>query len=290
MKNEHPQPPFPEQHQDKPGIEALIDPAPLFLAESYKPAGKLKNKVALITGGDSGIGKAVANIYAKEGANVAIVFLPSEIEDAKKIEKIIQEYGRECLLIPGDLTDPEFCIECVDTTVKKLGSIDILVHNAAYQNRISSLDELTEEEWDKTYQTNIYALYRLCRASVKLMKPGSSIITTSSETGIEGSPKLLAYSSTKGAINAFTKTLAMDLVEKCIRVNAVAPGPVWTPLNVVDIGNSPKDVSIFGSKTLFKRPAQPEEIAPTYVFLASEADSSFITGTVIRIMGKTSAG
>jgi NAD(P)-dependent dehydrogenase (short-subunit alcohol dehydrogenase family) len=288
-KREEPAPPFPRQHQRKPGLESAMNPRPRYAAQRYRATGKLEGKVALITGGDSGIGRAVANLYAREGADVAIVFLKEETSDAEETKRIVEACGRDCLLIPGDLTERDFCGECVERTVHEFGKIDILVSNAAYQNRVSEILKVTDEEFDKTFRTNIYAYFYLCRTAAQHMQPGSSIIATSSETGLEGAEKLLAYSATKGAINAFTKTLSMELIEKGIRVNAVAPGPVWTPLNTADEGEPAEKVSEFGRSTMFKRPAQPEEIAPAYVFLASEADSSFITGIILEQMGKTTA-
>jgi NAD(P)-dependent dehydrogenase (short-subunit alcohol dehydrogenase family) len=287
---EEPKPPFPRQHQAKPGLEYKMRPRPRYSGARYRAAGKLQDKVALITGGDSGIGRAVANLYAREGADIAIVFLPSESKDAEETQRVVEACGRECLLIPGDLTDRAFCEKCVNQTFRHFGKLDILVSNAGHQNRIPDITKITDEEFDKTFKTNIYAYFYLCRAAAKHMPPGSAIIATSSETGLEGSEHLLAYSATKGAINAFTKTLAMEMAERGIRANAVAPGPVWTPLNVADRGHPASKVSKFGQKTMFERPAQPEEIAPAYVFLASEADSSFINGIVLEEMGKTTAG
>lgn len=284
---DEPHPPFPAQHARKPGIEKNISPRPRFEAPLYKSAAKLQGKVALITGGDSGIGRAVAVLFGREGADVAIVFLPAEKSDALETKQVVESAGRKCLLIPGDITDRKFCEAAVAKTVETFGQLDILVSNAAYQNRIPDIADITDEEFDRTFKINIYAYFWLCRAAVKRMKPGGVIIATSSETGLLGSEALLAYSATKGAINAFTKTLAMDLQERGIRVNAVAPGPVWTPLNIVDKGKSARQVKKFGSKTLFERPAQPEELAPAYVFLASDADSSFVTGFVMEVMGKT---
>jgi NAD(P)-dependent dehydrogenase (short-subunit alcohol dehydrogenase family) len=287
---EEPKPPFPRQHQSKPGMEYRLNPRPQFSGARYRAAGKLQDKVALITGADSGIGRAVANLYAREGADVAIVFLPEEAKDAEETRRVVEACGRQCLLIPGDLTDRAFCEKCVERTIQEFGKLDILVSNAAHQNRIPELAKVTDEEFDKTFKTNIYAYFYLCRAAVKHMQPGSAIVVTSSETGLEGADELLAYSATKGAINAFTKTLSKELADKGIRVNAVAPGPVWTPLNPADRGLPASKVSKFGEKTIFERPAQPEEIAPAYVFLACEGDSSFITGIVLPEMGKTIAG
>jgi len=285
-----PHPPFPKQHQDKPGLESNLQPKPRYQAEQYRAAGKLANKAALVTGGDSGIGRAVAVLFAREGADVAIGYLPAEGSDAEETKRLVESEQQRCLLIEGDLTDAAFCDETVERTVKEFGKLDILVSNAAHQNRKASLEEVTDDEFDRTFKTNVYAYFRLARAALRHMKPGSAIIATSSETGIFGSKGLPDYSATKGAINAFTKTLAQDLIERGIRVNAVAPGPVWTPLNAADTGASPDKVAKFGSDQPIGRPAQPEELAPAYVFLASNADSSYITGTVLQVMGGETTG
>ena len=288
--SKQPRPPFPEQHQQHPGLESELEPKPRFEAGKYRDAGKLIGKVALITGGDSGIGRAVATLFAREGAAVAINYLAEEQSDAEETKDAVEEAGGDCLLLPGDVTEPGTCESLVDKTVERFGGIDVLVSNAAYQRRKESLDELSDEELQHTFDTNIFAYVRLSRAALRHMKPGSTIIATSSETGILGSAKLPDYSATKGAINAFTKTLAQSLVEKGIRVNAVAPGPVWTPLNPSDEGLPPEDVAKFGQQAPIGRPAQPEELAPAYVFLASNADSSYITGTVLQVMGGETAG
>jgi NAD(P)-dependent dehydrogenase (short-subunit alcohol dehydrogenase family) len=285
-----PRPPFPKQHQKSPGLESELEPKPRFEAGRYKAAGKLEGKVALITGGDSGIGRAVATLFAREGAAVAINYLDEEQSDAEETQAAVEEAGAECLLLPGDLSEPDTCDELVDKTVERFGGIDVLVSNAAYQRRKDSLDELSDDELQHTFDTNVFAYVRLSRAALRHMKPGSAIIATSSVTGILGSAKLPDYSATKGAINAFTKTLAQSLVEKGIRVNAVAPGPVWTPLNPADEGLPPEKVAKFGEQAPIGRPAQPEELAPAYVFLASNADSSYITGTVLQVMGGETAG
>jgi NAD(P)-dependent dehydrogenase (short-subunit alcohol dehydrogenase family) len=287
---DEPRPPFPAQHQDGPGIESKLDPRPRYQAERYRAAGKLEGKAALITGGDSGIGRAVAVLYAREGADVAIVYLPEEQSDAEETRSAVEAQGTRCVLLPGDLTDSAFCDRVVESTVEAFGKLDILVSNAAHQNRKDSLDELDDEELDRTFKTNIYALIRLTRAALRHMQPGSAIIATSSETGILGSSKLPDYSSTKGAINAFVKTMGQRLVEKGIRVNAVAPGPVWTPLNPSDAGMTPDKVAEFGKSSPMGRAAQPEELAPSYVFLASDADSSYITGIVLPVMGGETSG
>jgi NAD(P)-dependent dehydrogenase (short-subunit alcohol dehydrogenase family) len=229
-------------------------------------------------------------LFAREGASVAINYLAEEQSDVQMTQSEVERHGGECRLFPGDLSDPDVCRELVEDTVRHFGKLDILVSNAAYQRRKDSLDELSDEELEYTFRTNIFAYIRLARAALKHMQPGSAIIATSSETGILGSAKLPDYSATKGAINAFTKTLAQALIERGIRVNAVAPGPVWTPLNPSDGGLAPKDVAKFGSKSPIGRPAQPEEVAPAYVFLASNADSSYITGTVLQVMGGETSG
>ena len=285
-----PIPPFAKQHQPQPGLESELEPRPRFEAEDYRAAGKLTGKAALITGGDSGIGRAVALLFAREGADVAIGYLPEEQSDADETKRLVEAEERQCVLLPGDLKDARFCDAIVEKTVKALGKLDILVSNAAHQSRKESLEDLTDEELDATFKTNIYAYIRLARAALRHMKAGASIIATSSETGILGSAKLPDYSSTKGAINAFTKTLAQSVLDKGIRVNAVAPGPVWTPLNPADPGLPPDKVAEFGKKNPMGRPAQPEELAPAYVFLASNADSSYITGTVLQVMGGEPAG
>jgi NAD(P)-dependent dehydrogenase (short-subunit alcohol dehydrogenase family) len=285
-----PKPPFPKQKQSGTGLESKLDPKPRYEASKYKPAGKLEGKCALITGGDSGIGRAVAVLYAREGADVAISYLPEEQPDAEETLRAVEAEGRRCVLIPGDLSEAEFCDELVERAVNELGKLDILVSNAAHQNRKKTLDDVTDEEFDTTFQVNMYAYFRLCRAALRHMKPGAAIIGTSSVTGFMGSKELPDYSATKGAINAFTKTLAQNVLEKGIRVNAVAPGPVWTPLNPADDGMTPEKVAEFGKQAPIGRPAQPEEIAPAYVFLASDADSSYITGIILPIMGGETTG
>ena len=255
---------------------------PQFFAAEYRGSGKLKGMVALITGGDSGIGRAVAVLFAREGADVAIVYLSSH-EDAEETKRYVEKEGRDCLLIAGDVKDPKFCKEAVDKTVEEFDRIDILVNNAAFQEHAHSLLDITDERLDETFKTNIYGYFYMARAAVPHMKQGCCIINTGSVVGLRGSAQLLDYSATKGAIHAFTMSLASSLLEKGIRVNAIAPGPVWTPLNPAD--RSAKEIVEFGKKTDFKRPAQPEELSPAYVFLASPVCSSYITGIVLPITG-----
>jgi NAD(P)-dependent dehydrogenase (short-subunit alcohol dehydrogenase family) len=279
----HPKPPFPPQHQRRPGIEAKMDPRPEYEGVDYRPAGKLTGKKALITGGDSGIGRAVAVLFAREGADIAIVHLEAEERDGLETEARILAEGRTCLRIVGDLRDSDFCTEAVERAAAQLGGLDILVNNAAYQRHQPSLDKITDGQLEQTFRTNIFAYFYLARAAVPHLKPGACIINTGSITGLEGSEQLLDYSATKGAIHAFTKSLAQNLVKSGIRVNCVAPGPVWTPLNVAD--KPAKEAGKHGVDTPMKRPAQPDEIAPAFVFFASNADSSYITGEVLTLLG-----
>ena len=278
----YPVPPFPKQHQDKPGSEAALDPAPMYDAPFWKGSGKLEGKVALITGGDSGIGRAVAILFAREGADIAIAYLTEEA-DANTTRFAVESEGRRAILIPGDVAAPGFAKQAVEKTVAELGKLDILVNNAAYQAHVGDVLDLTDEHFDLTIKTNLYGYFYMAKAAVAVMKAGAVILNTGSITGIEGSKDLLDYSMTKGGVHAFTRALAGHLIDRGIRVNAVAPGPVWTPLNPAD--KDEEATSKFGSQTPMGRPAQPEEIAPAYVFLASAQCSSFITGEVLPIIG-----
>lgn len=279
---------MPAQHQPKPGLEAKIKPRPKYKAPLYAGADKLKEKVALITGGDSGIGRAVAVLFAREGADVAFTFLKPEKRDADETRRAVEAEGQRAIALEGDVRDAAVCKRLVKRTVAEFGKLDILVNNAAFQQHQKNLEDVTEEQWDQTFKTNIYGYFYMTKAALPHLSEGSAIVNTGSITGLEGSKELLDYSSTKGAIHAFTKSLAQNLVERGIRVNCVAPGPVWTPLNPSD--QEAKDVAEFGADTPMKRPAQPEEIAPAFVFLAAPSCSSYITGEILPIIGGYSGG
>lgn len=278
-----PKPPFPPQHQPKPGLESRIQPRPRYKAPAYRGSEKLNGRVALITGGDSGIGRAVAVLYAREGAEIAIVYLPEEQSDAEETRDAVAAEGQRCLLLPGDVRDAKFCKRAVEQVVNELGRLDVLVNNAAFQQHQKSIEDISDEQFEKTFRTNIFGYFYMARAAVPHLKRGSAIINTGSITGLQGSKELLDYSATKGAIHAFTKSLAQSLVEKQIRVNCVAPGPIWTPLNVAD--KEATKAGKHGEETPMERPGQPEEVAPAYVFFASSADSSYITGEVLTLLG-----
>jgi NAD(P)-dependent dehydrogenase (short-subunit alcohol dehydrogenase family) len=283
QSGDKPKNPLPEQKQPRPGLEKDIEPRPQYEAPNYKGSEKLAGKAAIITGADSGIGRSVAVLYAREGADVAIVYLPEEQPDADETKQAVEKEGQRCLLIAGDVKNPEFCRQAVEQAVKEFGHLDILVNNAAFQQHQGSIEDLSEEQFETTFRTNIFGYFFMAKAALKHLREGGAIVNCGSITGLEGSKELLDYSATKGAIHAFTKSLAQQLVEKGIRVNCVAPGPVWTPLNVVD--KEPKEVAQHGADTPMKRPAQPEEIAPAFVFFASNIDSSYITGEVLTILG-----
>jgi NAD(P)-dependent dehydrogenase (short-subunit alcohol dehydrogenase family) len=284
---EYPAPPFPKQHLEKPGLEADLELKPLWDAPFYKGSGKLEGKVALITGADSGIGRAVAVLFAREGADVAIAYL-DEDKDAEVTKRAVEKEGRRAILIPGDVAEARFAEAAVQRTVKELGKLDVLVNNAAFQEHVDDFEDLTEEHFDRTLKTNLYGYFFMAKAAVPHMAPGSAIVMTGSVTGLLGNKDLLDYSMTKGGIHAFTRSLATHLIKKGVRVNAVAPGPVWTPLNPAD--KDAERTSRFGSDTPMRRPAQPEEIAPAYVFLASPQTSSYITGEILPIIGGYSGG
>jgi NAD(P)-dependent dehydrogenase (short-subunit alcohol dehydrogenase family) len=272
----------PAQHIAKPGLEAELQQKPEFMAPDYCGSGKLAGMAALITGGDSGIGRAVAVLYAREGADVAIIYL-DEDQDAEDTKRYVEAEGQACMLLRGDVRDAAFCRDAAQQVHERFGRLDILVNNAAFQEHAEKLTDLTEDRFDMTMKTNVYGYFHMAKAVLPYLKRGASIINTGSVTGLKGSKHLLDYSTTKGAIHAFTMSLAGNLLEQGIRVNAVAPGPVWTPLNPAD---SPADkVAKFGADTDMKRPAQPQELSPAYVFLAAPSCSSYISGIVLPVTG-----
>ena len=281
--DEYPESPMPAQQQEAPGHESQMTPRPAYQAPAYRAAGKLKDMVALITGGDSGIGRAVAVLYAREGADVALVYLPEEQGDAEETRQAVEAEGRRALLLPGDVSQSAFCREAVERTVRELGGLHILVNNAAFQQEQARPEDISEEQLDRTFRTNIYGYFFMAQAALPHLQPGSAIINSGSVAGMRGNPTLIDYASTKGAIHAFTKALAKNLIDRGIRVNCVAPGPVWTPL--IPMSESNERVSGHGQGSPMGRPAQPEEIAPAFVFLASPADAGYIAGEVLMVLG-----
>lgn len=275
-------PPFPEQSQQVPGLEAEMRPKPDYGEETYKGSGRLTDMAAIITGGDSGIGRAVALAFAREGADVVISYLPSEERDAKETSQIVQDAGRKGICVPGDIRQEEQCKQLVEKAVQEFGHLDILVNNAAFQMTHESIEELSSQEFDRTFRTNVYAMFYLCKAGIPHMREGGSIINVASVEAYKPEPSLLAYASTKGAIVTFTKALAQEVIKQGIRVNAVAPGPVWTPL--IPSTMPEQEVKQFGQQSPIGRPAQPAEVAPAFVFLASP-ESSYIAGEVIGVHG-----
>ncbi|BCJ87111.1 SDR family oxidoreductase [Effusibacillus dendaii] len=271
----------PQQQHRQPGIESIMVPRPIFDDPGYQPSGKLHNKVALITGGDSGIGRAVAVAFAKEGAHIAISYL-DEHTDAQETWHYIERLGRKCILLPGDVGYENVCQHVVKTTVEQFGRIDVLVNNAGEQHVRESILELPSEQWERTFRTNIFSMFYLTKAAVPYMKKGSSIINTASIVAYQGFKTMIDYSATKGAVVSFTRSLSLNLIEQGIRVNGVAPGPIWTPL--IPASFTLQQVAEFGSDTPMDRPGQPVELAPAYVYLASD-DSSYMSGQILHVNG-----
>jgi len=277
-----PKNPLPAQHLKKPGYEHDLELQPRYLAPDYKGSGKLDGMAAIVTGADSGIGRAVAVLFAREGCDVAVLHL-AEPEDAEVTRAAVEAEGRRCIVIGGDVRKTAFCEKAVKQALKAFGRLDVLVNNAAFQQHAERIEDITDAQWDETLQTNIGGYFKMARAAIPHMQPGSSIVNTGSEVAIFGNAQLLDYSATKGAIHAFTKSLASHLLDRGIRVNAVAPGPVWTPLNPAD---RPADkVADFGKDSDMGRPAQPEEMSPAYVFLASKVCASYVNGVILPAMG-----
>ncbi|MEL7560699.1 SDR family oxidoreductase [Stutzerimonas chloritidismutans] len=274
---------LPPQQQPEPGTESEMTPRPEYRGEDYKAAGKLKGKVAIITGGDSGIGRSVAVLFAREGADVAILHLDQH-QDAEETKRVVEEQGGKCLTFAGDVADRDVCQKVIDETLGAFGKLDILVNNAAEQHPQEKLEDISEEQWEKTFRTNIFGMFQMTKAALPHLKKGASIINTTSVTAYKGSPKLLDYSSTKGAITAFTRSLSMNIADRGIRVNGVAPGPIWTPL--IPSTFDEEKVKHFGANTPMERPGQPDEVAPAYVYLAS-SDASYVSGQVIHVNGGT---
>ncbi|HEY7229299.1 MAG TPA: SDR family oxidoreductase [Pseudolabrys sp.] len=283
----YPEPKLPGQHLRKPGREVDLALAPMYEALDYQGSEKLRDMAALVTGGDSGIGRAVAVLFAREGADVAVAYL-NEDADAEETKRAVENEGRRCILLAGDVADPAYCRSAVKKTIDAFGKLDILVNNAAFQEHVNKFEDLTDEHFDRTIKTNLYGYFNMAKAAVPKIKKGGSIIMTGSVTGLLGNKSLLDYSMTKGGIHAFARSLATHLVDRGIRVNVVAPGPVWTPLNPAD--KPAKAVEKFGGDTPMRRPAQPEEIAPAFVFLAAPSCSSYITGEILPIIGGYSGG
>ena len=283
----YPEPKLPAQHLSKPGREADLELAPMYEAPFYRGSEKLRDMAALVTGGDSGIGRAVAVLFAREGADVAIAYL-NEDEDADGTKRAVENEGRRCILLPGDVADPAYCRSAVKKTLDAFGRLDILVNNAAFQEHAGKLEDISDQHFDRTIKTNLYGYFNMAKAAVPKMKKGGSIVMTGSVTGLLGNKHLLDYSLTKGGVHAFARSLASQLVDRGIRVNVVAPGPVWTPLNPAD--KRAKLIETFGGDTPMGRPAQPEEIAPAFVFLAAPCCSSYITGEILPIIGGYSGG